>query len=203
MTHRRATMLVALMVSAVLGLSAGCDSGSEDSSMDDGSDPATAPSTPSDATMADALQRSRRAFLDATLGLRAAGYIPTFGYTRYSICTDEGADWRATANGRLNRQTPAGSTRADAEAIRDDLVSVGWGPDDTSASPDGIRELTSHWIVTVERDDLTLNVSLYDNQPYLLMRVLGPCLPATAEQRGEYESAEDQRFAVPAATGDA
>ena len=55
----------------------------------------------------------------------------------------------------------------------------------------------------MERDDLTLNVSLYDNQPYLLMRVLGPCLPATAEQQVEYESAEDQRFAVPAATGDA
>lgn len=204
MTLRRATMLVALMVSAVLGLSAGCDSGSEDSSMDDGSDPATAPSaTPSDAMMADALQRSRRAFLDATLGLRDAGYIPTFGYTRYSICSDEGADWRATANGRLNRQTPAGSTRADAEAIRDDLVSVGWAPYETSTSNEGIRELTSHWVVTVKREDLTLNVSLYDDQPYLLMRVLGPCLPATPAQQREYESAEDQRFAVPAATGDA
>jgi hypothetical protein len=204
-TRRRATTLVALTVAAVLGVSAGCDSGSEDDPMDDGSDPATAPTAspdstaPSDPTMSDALQRSRRAFLDATLGLRSAGYAPTFGYTRYAICTDESADWRASANGRLNRQPPIGSSRADAEAIRDDLVGVGWVPYDTSTSPDGIRELTSHWIVTVERDDLTLNVSLYDEQPYILMRVLGPCLPATAEQRQEYETAEDQRFAVPAA----
>ena len=67
------------------------------------------------------------------------------------------------------------------------------------------RLVSIQWIfgdVTVERDDLTLNVSLYDNQPYLLMRVLGPCLPTTAEQQVEYESAEDQRFAVPAAKVD-
>jgi hypothetical protein len=204
MTYRRATMLVALMVSAGLGMLAGCDSGSEDNPMDDGSDPASAPSTaPSDQAMADALQRSRRAFLDATLGLRSAGYAPTFGFTHYAICTDESADWRVSANGRLNRQPPTGSTRADAEAIRDDLVGVGWTPYNTSTSPDGIRELTSHWIVTVERDDLTLNVSLYDNQSYILMRVLGPCLPATPEQQREYETAEDQRFAVPAANRDA
>src|SRR5690606_33969198 len=108
---------------------------------------------PSDPAMADALQRSRRAFLDAAIGLRAAGYTPTFGYTQYSICTDEAADWRVSANGRLDRRPPTGSTRADAEAVRDELTSVGWVPDDSPASPQGIREYSSHWIVTVERDD--------------------------------------------------
>src|ERR671919_2311619 len=127
MTYRRATMLVALMVSAGLGMLAGCDSGSEDNPMDDGSDPASAPSTaPSDQAMADALQRSRRAFLDATLGLRSAGYAPTFGFTHYAICTDESADWRGSANGGLHRKAPTRCTPGGPPKPRDGLAWARW-----------------------------------------------------------------------------
>ena len=199
MTHPRGTVLVALAMWVMMGAMTGCSADDEDEPTDDVTNPTA---NPTDTSMASALRRSRRAFLDSAVGLRATGYVPSFGYTRYAICTDEGADWRVSANGRLDRQPPTGSSRADAEAVRDELTSVGWTPYDTSTSPDGIRELTSHWIVTVERDDLTINVSLYTNQPYVLIRVLGPCLPATPEQRKEYETAPDQRFAVPDASAD-
>jgi hypothetical protein len=184
---------MALLASVIMVATTGCSDDEDEEPMGD-SDPAA---TPTEASMADALSRSKRAFLDSAIGLRSSGYVPTFGYTHYAICTDEAADWRASANGRLDRRPPTGSSRADAEAVRDELVSVGWTPYDSSTSPDGIREYTSHWIVTVERDDLTINVSLYAGQPYALMRVLGPCLPATPEQRREYETAADERFAVP------
>jgi hypothetical protein len=196
MTHRCGTTAAGLLVAALTIAGAGCSDDGDEEPMDDRSESTAA----SSATMAESRKRSQRAFLDSVIGLRGAGYVPTFGYTQYAICTDEGADWRVSANGRLDRQPPAGSSRADAEAVRDELTSVGWAPYDTSTSPDGIRELSSHWIVTVERDDLTINVSLYADQSYVLMRVLGPCLPATPEQRREYESAPDERFAVP--TGD-
>jgi hypothetical protein len=193
MAVRPGTTAAALLLSAIMVAMTGCDDGDEEPMGDTEST-----ATPTDTSMADALRRSKRAFLDSAIGLRASGYVPTFGYTRYAICTDEAADWRVSANGRLDRQPPTGSTRDDAEAIRDELTSVGWAPYDTSTSPEGIREYTSHWIVTVERDDLTVNVSLYNDQPYVLIRVLGPCLAATPEQRREYESAPDERFAVPA-----
>lgn len=194
MTRRLATSGAALLASVMMVAMTGCSDSGEEEPMDDRSPPTE---TPSDPTMDDARQRSTRAFLDSALGLRTAGYVPTFGYTRYGICTDESADWRVSANGRLDRQPPTASSRADAEAVRDELTSVGWAPFDTSASPEGIREFTSHWVVTVERDDLTINVSLYADRSFALMRVLGPCLPATPEQRQEYESAPDQRFTVP------
>jgi hypothetical protein len=191
-------VLVAVLASAMMGTMTGC-SDREDQPTTHGSDPTSS----SDDAMASALTRSRRAFVDSALGLRTAGYAPTFGYTQYSICSDDSAEWRVTANGRFDREPPIGSTRADVESIRDELTSVGWTPDDSETSPDGVRELSSHWIVTVTRHDLTINVSMYASQPYILMRVLGPCLPATPEQRQEYETAGDQRFAVPAASDSA
>lgn len=194
MAIRRGTTTASLLLSVMMVAMTGCSDHGDEEPMGDTESTAA----PSDASMADALRRSKRAFLDSAIGLRASGYAPTFGYSRYAICTDEAADWRASANGRLDRKPPIGSTRDDAEAIRDELTSVGWTPYDTSTSPEGIREYTSHWIVTVERDDLTINVSLYADQAYVLIRVLGPCLPATPEQRREYESAPDQRFPVPA-----
>jgi hypothetical protein len=201
MIHRGGTVLAALTVSAMMVTMAGCSADDEDEPI---SDDVTSSSTePTDTSMADALRRSKRAFLDSVVGLRAAGYLPAFGYTRYAICTDEGADWRVSANGRLDREPPIPSTRADAEAIRDELTSVGWTASDTPTSPEGIRESSSHWIVTVERDDLTFNASLYADQPFVLIRVLGPCLPATPEQQEEYEAAPDQRFPVPRGTENA
>ena len=184
--------LVAAMLSAMMGTMTGRPDREDQPTH--GSDPTT---RSSDSEMASALIRSKRAFVDSALGLLAAGYTPTFGYTQYSICSDDSVEWRVTANGRFDREQPTGSTRAHVDEIRDELASVGWTPDDSETSPDGIRELGSHWIVTVTRQDLTINVSLYASQPYVLMRVLGPCLPATPEQRQDYETAEDERFAVP------
>jgi hypothetical protein len=200
MTHRAGIVLSALAVSAMMVAMAGCSEDRDDEPTDDVTG---APTEAPDTSMADALRRSKRAFLDSAVGLRADGYTPTFGYIRYAICTDESADWRVTANGRLDRRPPTGSTRADAEAIRDELASVGWTAYDSPTSPEGIREYSSHWIVTVERDDLAINVSLYADQSFVLMRVLGPCLPATPEQRQEYETAPDQRFDVPPPTDEA
>jgi hypothetical protein len=215
MTHPRGSpvqaavaVLTVMAAFAMMVAMAGCSADSDDEPTDDvSSSPtddttATDDATPSDDAMVDALRRSKRAFLDSAIGLRSAGYSPTFGYTHYAICTDESADWRVSANGRLDRQPPIGSTRADAESIRNELTSVGWTAYDTPTSPEGIREYSSHWIVTVERDDLTINVSLYTDQPFVLVRVLGPCLPATPAQRAEYETAADQRFAVPRVSDD-
>jgi hypothetical protein len=222
MTHPRGpipavtAVLAAMAAFAMMVAMAGCSAESDDEPTDDvpnsqTGDVSNSPTddttgtddaNPSDDAMVDALRRSKRAFLDSAIGLGAAGYSPTFGYTHYAICADESAYWRVSANGRLDRQRPIGSTRADAESIRDELTSAGWTAYDTATSPEGIREFASHWIVTVEWDDLTINVSLYTDQPFILMRVLGPCLPATPAQRQEYESAADQRFAVPRASDD-
>jgi len=154
-----------------------------------------------DPQMVSARSRARERFLDALSVLPAGEYTAAFGYTEYSICTDNAADWEVSANGRLDRKEPRPSTREDAERIRDALMRAGWTPFDTDVSPGGIRELTERWIVTAAQGDLSIYFNLYTEDSYVLITVAGPCLPATPSQAEAYFSAGGQHFRVPRVVG--
>ena len=171
-------------------------------------DPSPSASTPSSETaaqpdpeMASARSRTKERFLDALAVLPAGEYTAAFGYSEYSSCSDNGADWEVSANRRLDHVDPRPSTGADAQRIRDALASAGWDPLESDVSPGGIRDLGDRWLVTAARDDLRIDMSLYADQEHVLISVSGPCLPATPAQAEAYSSAGGQRFPVPRTVG--
>jgi len=124
----------------------------------------------------------RHAIVD-TLSALPEAYVARFANGDYAACEDDGRAFRYVANGRFDHRVQESSTQADMSTLRDLLVEQRWEPRED-------EQPTSRLSLAADRGGLSINLAFFDDHPYVLVRVLGPCLPATP--------AEQERFALAA-----
>ena len=155
------------------------------------------PGQPSDSAdeigMEQARSDVRQAIVD-TLSALPEAYVARFANGDYAACEDEGRAFQYVANGRFDHRTQPYSTPADVSALRDLLVGQRWQPREEA-------EPSSRLSFAADRGRLSINVAFFADHPYVLVRVLGPCLAATPDERERYAMAEVEPIELPGAAG--
>lgn len=148
-------------------------------------------------TMEEGREQATRAIRDVFSSLRTFGLQPRFADGSYSACTEDSVGWRYKTKGRLDHPAGQSGSMAFARQVRDALAADAWEPlDGVLWAIDGIQDAGDHWVVRAVRGDVELDVTSYDAEPLVLVRVLGPCLPTTERERQQYRAAEAEPIDV-------
>lgn len=178
----RRTTAVFVVALAVAAGSAGC-----------GGDPASAPGPTSAGGTTVTPEQSRSLVVDALAGtwreVGSAG-VTAAATGGYKQCADQGGAVQYVADVRVD---PGNGDEGDGDfgdQLGDGLARAGWVLDpDASETPAGVRSRRGL------RADLTVRLTSYRDQPFALIQVLGPCVPAGDEEG--YAGRADERLPLP------
>ncbi|MFY0406671.1 hypothetical protein [Solicola sp. PLA-1-18] len=171
--------VAALPAALLVALAAGCGGGSSTPTGGGGasvSDPVDVETSRTEVRGAATDLLAALTAADGPLGSR--GGTVRFSNGAFAPCTDDAAGFAYDTNARVDLDADSLSALPDVRAA---LEADGWTIDD---DPGGADPATS---VTARKGELTSRV-LASEKPLALVKVLGPCLPVTQEQKDDFES---------------